>query len=237
MVYAPIMDVRSGRVHHVSASTPLLEPFQSFDPWGAPPAAVAPDALLERSIRDVAAFNRVPRNVRLSLSLELSAHLLSDRSLPRRLSSILGEHKMEAGLLTVGVTQEALPDNTVRADSICARVRSTGSRLALLGFDAEHTSPARLANFPIDSVHLDGSFLATVDSDAKRLRCVRRLLQLADGMGISVVAEGVERLSQYELLQSLGCRFAMGSLVGPGAPLSRAVATSPVGAPRTRIAA
>jgi EAL domain-containing protein (putative c-di-GMP-specific phosphodiesterase class I) len=67
---------------------------------------------------------------------------------------------------------------------------------------------------PLDSVKIDRSFLAGVDSDPRQARFLHAVLRLAEEIGLPVVAEGVERPAQLHLLRALGCQHAQGYLLG-----------------------
>lgn len=223
VTYEPTLDTCARKVVAVHASAVSLRvPAAASDVARQAAYSSLADGVLQSSVREVAAYNALPRSRRVAVSLDTSAHALSDRSLPRRLVASLAEHGMNATQMTLCVTQEALPPDPRRAHAIAASIRATGCRLAVRAFAFEPGSLEQLLRIPMDALRLDHAFVATVDSDLERAREIRRLLRFADGIGVAVVAEGVERLTQYEHLRSLGCRYIQGPLAGLSGPLREA---------------
>ena len=216
MRYAPIVDTRSNSVYGVEAVIGNFARRRSL-----------PDPALTAALPELAAYSRAGNDA-LRLGFELPALMLSDRSLHRRLAERLAVLGLDAGLITVRVTTAALPQHPVRAAAICAELRATGCRLALR---VDWSSRNHLARFPIDEAVLDAHFIANIDRDPECLRSVRQLLRFAEGIGVTVVADGVERVSQYEHLRSLGCRYVKGPFLGLPSSLRTAAATVHIGAP------
>lgn len=236
VAYEPTVDALLRKVVavHVSATSTALiprEPATWLDVAKQTDHPSLEDAVLESSVREVMANNAMRPNRRLAVSMDASAHALSDRSFPRRLVATVAEHGMNPEQMTVCIAQDALPPDARRAEAIAASIRSTGCRLAVRAFGPEQRSLAQLVRVPVDVLRLDSSCVATVDSDPDTLRTVRRLIRFARGIGVLVVAEGVERLTQYEHLQSLGCRYIQGPLAGMPGPLLQAAGAVIPGGP------
>lgn len=224
LTYEPTLDACARKVVAVHASTTSTamtasRPATSWDVGRHTDYSSLYDAVLECSIREVVAHNALPRGGTLALSVDASTHSLSDRSFPRRLMATLAEHGMDASQMTLCIAHDALPPDPRRAEAIAGAVRSTGCRLAVRAFAFQQGSLAQLVRVPADELRLDNSCVATIDSYPETLRAVRRLLRFAAAIGVPVVAEGVERLTQYEHLLALGCRYFQGPLILTPSPL------------------
>ncbi|MCB1917908.1 MAG: EAL domain-containing protein [Rhodocyclaceae bacterium] len=102
-------------------------------------------------------------------------------------------------------------------DKVAAQLRalkSLGIRIALDDFGCGFSSLSSLSRLPIDRVKVDRCFVAELDADNAGRGIVHTILRLAEGSGMSVVAEGVETVEQAGLLQQLGCREMQGFLYG-----------------------
>ena len=97
-------------------------------------------------------------------------------------------------------------------------VRSLGIEVAIDDFGTGHSSLAWLKRLPVDTLKIDKSFIDGIDTDPADCQIVRTIMQLADGLGLDVVAEGVERPSQAAVLREFGCRRAQGWLWSEAIP-------------------
>jgi len=102
------------------------------------------------------------------------------------------------------------------------RVQQLGIELCIDDFGTGYSSLAYLVNLPIDALKIDRSFVATLDSSDEHCELVKTIISLAHNLGIEVVAEGVETLSQLHRLKGLGCEYAQGFLFSE--PLSEEAA-------------
>ena len=92
-----------------------------------------------------------------------------------------------------------------------SRLRDMGVRLVLDDFGTGYSSLSYLRHLPLDTIKIDRTFVAGLDGEADR-SIVDAVISLAHGLRISVVAEGIETESQFELLRSMGCDVGQGYL-------------------------
>jgi EAL domain-containing protein (putative c-di-GMP-specific phosphodiesterase class I) len=104
------------------------------------------------------------------------------------------------------------------SDGVCHDLRRLGVRLLVNDFGTGLSSLARLRDLPIDEVKIDRSFIAEVDRDGARRRFVAGVLAFAEQMGLTVVAEGIEREAERDVLTELGCHRAQGFLYSRPVP-------------------
>jgi EAL domain-containing protein (putative c-di-GMP-specific phosphodiesterase class I) len=90
------------------------------------------------------------------------------------------------------------------------RLKAIGFRLAIDDFGTGYSSLSYLHRFPIDILKVDRSFISNLGDARDNGKIVAAILALADSLGITVVAEGVETEHQLDCLKRLGCKFAQG---------------------------
>ena len=123
-------------------------------------------------------------------------------------------HALPAGGLVLEITESGIFADLDAARRTVTELRGLGVGVSLDDFGVGYSSLAQLNAMPLDSVKIDRSFLAGVDTDRRQATFLHAVLRLAEEIGLPVVAEGVERPAQLTLLRALGCRHAQGYLLG-----------------------
>ena len=94
-------------------------------------------------------------------------------------------------------------------------LRAAGVRIAIDDFGTGYSSLSRLGEFPLDSLKIPMPFVDRLSQKREDLKLVDGIIRLADSLGLSIVAEGVERDVQAQALRELGCQLAQGYLYAP----------------------
>ncbi|MHA7277200.1 sensor domain-containing protein [Arthrobacter sp. Hz1] len=129
----------------------------------------------------------------------------------------LDAHHLPGSALGLEITESVLMVNLDRARTTLTQLRATGVHLAIDDFGTGYSSLSYLAQFPVDTVKIDGSFTAGLDDNARRresFAVVNAVIGLAHALKLRVVAEGIETTSQAQSLHGLGCDFGQGYLLG-----------------------
>ena len=158
-------------------------------------------------------IDRVPGAV-LRMGVNVSPRQLRDPSFLERVQAALERHDVPADRLVLEVTENVMledPDQTLR---IMHRLRESGVRFAVDDFGTGYSSLAYLRRLPVDIVKIDRSFVRDLTADLAAHDLVSSIVSLAVGMGLDVVAEGVETDEQRERLRAMGCGYAQGYLYG-----------------------
>jgi diguanylate cyclase (GGDEF)-like protein/PAS domain S-box-containing protein len=141
-----------------------------------------------------------------------TAQLLADDFLDT-VRRALARHGIPAARLEVEVTETVLLDRSIaRIGQALEALRAMGCTLAMDDFGTGYASLSHLTSFPVDRIKVDKSFTRAIDHDGDRGLIARTLIQLGRGLGLEVIAEGVETLSQRAFLLAHGCTAIQGYL-------------------------
>ncbi|HIK25856.1 MAG TPA: EAL domain-containing protein [Thermosynechococcus sp. M46_R2017_013] len=146
----------------------------------------------------------------LSLSVNLSGRHFQQADLLPNLRSILAETKFPAERLRLEVTEGILIDNKQVAIATLEEIRAMGIGLYMDDFGTGYSSLSYLHRFPVDTLKIDRSFIATLNREQPSATIVHTILMLAHSLRLKVVAEGIETDEQYRILRALGCNYGQG---------------------------
>jgi diguanylate cyclase (GGDEF)-like protein/PAS domain S-box-containing protein len=160
--------------------------------------------------------------VPLSMSVNFSGRHVVRPDVVEYTRDVLREFGLEAGQLTVEVTETSMVDDAEAAATTLTRLREHGVRLALDDFGTGYSSLAYLRQLPFDVLKIDRSFVQRVGYASSDRAIVRSVVALAHTLGLTVTAEGVETREQESSLRAFGCEHAQGFLFAQ--PVTAAVA-------------
>ena len=98
------------------------------------------------------------------------------------------------------------------AARLLKRLKALGVQLSIDDFGTGYSSLGYLHRFPVNTLKIDRSFVGRIGEAAENIEIVRTIVSLAENMGMDVVAEGVETLSQLTQLRKLNCQYGQGYL-------------------------
>jgi EAL domain-containing protein (putative c-di-GMP-specific phosphodiesterase class I) len=148
------------------------------------------------------------------LSFNLSPSQLVDQNTGLHILTILDRTGLDPRRLQIEITETGLMSDPVSAARIVGDLRHCGIRISLDDFGTGQSSLGRLREFPFDKLKIDRSFISSVLFDPPSEHIVRAILSMCVGLGIEVVAEGIEEEAQAERLMALGCQSGQGYLFG-----------------------
>lgn len=132
--------------------------------------------------------------------------------LPQRLTDICAEFGADPALIEVEITETALMQDLQRTGSVVDSLREKGIKVALDDFGTGYSSFSYLRQLRIDTLKIDRSFVETLVTDNSGQQIVGSMIGLAHGLGMDVVAEGVETQEQRQWLADNGCALMQGYL-------------------------
>lgn len=148
------------------------------------------------------------------LSFNLSPSQLVDQNTGLQIRSILEATDFDPGRLEIEITETGIMSDPVSALKIISDLREAGIRVALDDFGTGQSSLGRLREFPFDKLKIDRSFVSSMFEDRTSEHIIRAILAMCEGIGLSVVAEGIELEAQARRLLQLGCIDGQGYLFG-----------------------
>ena len=148
------------------------------------------------------------------VSVNVSPRQFRSGDLAQQVEEVLGDTSLAPGLLHLELTETAVFGDELRANRPLARLRAAGVKVWLDDFGTGFSGLSHLRRIPIDGVKIDRSFIADVLRDPDDLALTTAIIAMAHSLGMTVVAEGVEKEGQYELLRERGCDLAQGYWLG-----------------------
>ena len=155
----------------------------------------------------------------LTVSVNLSPVQFRDRDLASLVHSILLETGLQPGRLELEITEGVLIDDSARALSVLRRLKALGVRVSLDDFGTGYSSLSYLHAFPFDKIKIDRAFVGDLETNQHSVAIVRAVIDLAQSLGVPVLAEGVETAAQHLLLLRKGCDQVQGYLTGRPQPI------------------
>ena len=213
--YQPVHELATGRLRGVEALVRWHDPECGL----VPPGDFLPHAeetglivligewVLESVCRQAAAWGELGLMPRMAFNA--STRELRDDGYVARVVAALERHELQPGRMLIEVSEAAM-DEYDRTRRVLEQLHELGVVLALDDFGTEHSSLSRLRELPVQVLKADGSFLRGVPGDADGAAIVRAIATLGAGLGMDVVAEGIETVEQLEFAAAAGCGFGQG---------------------------
>lgn len=144
-----------------------------------------------------------------------SSHIHRDARIWDRIRQIMRRTGARPELIALEITESALLGNPDQHMQELQQLRRSGVRIKIDDFGTGYCNFNYLKHLPADTLKLDRSFIAQIDTSTTDQGIVRAIVTMADNLGMNVIAEGVETRAQLETLNQLGCRFAQGYWFSP----------------------
>jgi EAL domain-containing protein (putative c-di-GMP-specific phosphodiesterase class I) len=146
----------------------------------------------------------------LAISVNLSSRRLIDARLADDVAFVLGDSNLDPSTLILEITESAAMRDTELAARNLEALKTFGVRIALDDFGTGYSSLSYLEQLPIDILKIDRSFVSAIREGRSDVGLAPAIVQLAQTLGHTPIAEGVENAAQAETLRRLGCRLAQG---------------------------
>lgn len=148
----------------------------------------------------------------LSVAVNIDAGALLDTSLADKLEVLLAEHGLPPRAVTLEITEESFMTNRRDAIAVLVKARAMGLRISLDDYGTGYSSLSYLRDLPIDELKIDKSFVHQMEADQRTAAIVASTIDLAHGLGITVVAEGIESDTVRAQLTRMHCDVGQGYL-------------------------
>jgi len=153
-----------------------------------------------------------------SVAVNLSGVQLRQQNLVHRIQKVLNEFNLDNRFLEIELTESAFVNLFDQSFARLKQLKKIGLRLTMDDFGTGYSSFSYLRNLPLSCVKIDKTFISDMNEDENALKMVKSIVSLANGLGLDVVAEGVEKMHQADHLNKIGCKFLQGYYYSPPVP-------------------
>jgi diguanylate cyclase (GGDEF)-like protein len=174
--------------------------------------------MLEVSARQLKAWETRFPEQELTVSVNVSGKQLSSNEFQAQVRSIVQNTGVNPEMIIFELTETALVSNPEVARKALVALKEMGIRVHLDDFGTGYSSLSLLHTFKLDGLKIDRSFVKNAAEARPYAAIIRAIAELAQNLGLSVVAEGIESREQVALLQSLGCDLGQGFLFSKALP-------------------
>jgi diguanylate cyclase (GGDEF)-like protein/PAS domain S-box-containing protein len=221
------------RVHYqplVSLQDTRIVGFEALTRWQRPQGIVMPGEfisvadetglilpmnrqLLREACQQIRRWQSLfPSDPPLCISVNVTAKQFAQPDLDSQIKEILEQTGMDPSWVDLEITENIAMGDAERSAIVLSELKALGVRLSVDDFGTGYSSLSRLQRFPVDTLKIDRSFIARIDSDPETHEIVRIIVILAHNLGLKVVAEGIENREQMEMLKHFGCELGQGYL-------------------------
>jgi diguanylate cyclase (GGDEF)-like protein len=173
--------------------------------------------MLEQACRQMASWRRSGLES-VPVSVNISAMWFTHRSLVEHIDNLLRRYHLDPGMLVLEVTESVLVRDMEKCIARMRDLRQRGIGVSLDDFGTGYSSLSYLKVMPLDELKLDRSFVTDIGASGRDQALAASVVQLAQRLELSVVAEGVETEAQAAVLAEMGCHIHQGYLYGRPAP-------------------
>ncbi len=167
--------------------------------------------VIEQACRQAAAWQQLnPDSAPISVAVNLSGRQIADPDLLSHIEGSVRANRIDPSSLWLELTETTLLDDTEFVERTLESLKGLGVRLVLDDFGVGFSSLGYLKRLPLSMIKLDRSFVENLAEGSHDAAIVRAVNEMADTIGIGVVAEGVESEQQVRMARALGCGFAQG---------------------------
>ncbi len=216
--YQPKIDLSTGHIRGMEALIRWIHPDLGF----ISPAKFIPIAeetgqiitigewVLRRSCYDTQNWITQGASRHLKVAVNLSGRQLDEEKLPQTIQDILEETGLHPTNLELEVTESSLMRDIDQGMRILKSLRDLGITTAIDDFGTGYSSLSYLRRIPLDTLKIDQSFVRNLHVDPDDAAIARTIMDMADNMGLTVVAEGIEIEEHETFLQSIHCHIGQG---------------------------
>jgi diguanylate cyclase (GGDEF)-like protein/PAS domain S-box-containing protein len=237
LYYQPVVDLRTGQMTGVEALIRWIEP----DGTMVPPNDFIPlaeelgliEAIGDWVVRELVYQVRAWRelDIDLEVGFNLSPRQFWQPDLADKIVQQINSGHVDPGRVLVEITESSAMIDPDRAQRILEELHAAGLSIAIDDFGTGYSSLSRLREMPVKVLKIDRSFVHDVHRDPQAASIVSAFLELAKGLGMTTLAEGIETEEELAYLRERGCALGQGFLFSKPVPPEEIIAYSFGGIP------
>jgi EAL domain-containing protein (putative c-di-GMP-specific phosphodiesterase class I) len=219
LFYQPLINLKSGQVDGFEALARWThEDRGEISPTEFIPVAEESGLILhlgrwamDRAARTLAEWDaKMGAKLPIYVGVNLSAIQVARDDIPEMVESTLKSTGLSGDRLTLELTESSIVQNPARATRVFDALKALDTTVAMDDFGTGYSSLAYLQRLPIDVLKIDKSFVSGMMVDPDAVAIVRAVLSLAEALGMSTTAEGIETVELATTLATLGCASGQG---------------------------
>jgi EAL domain-containing protein (putative c-di-GMP-specific phosphodiesterase class I) len=165
--------------------------------------------IINRSLKEASEVQK-RREAEFRLSINISVKQFKESNFYENLLESIEERGFTKSLLTLEITESLFIENKNEVLSLLGKIRAQGIKISLDDFGTGYSSLSLLRKLPVDELKIDKSFIDDLGHNLDAASIVRLIILISMQLGIGLVAEGVERVEQKDILRGYGCDFYQG---------------------------
>ena len=221
LVYQPLVVLSTGRI----ASVEALLRWTRQDGTPVPPSTFVPIAeelgliipigewVLQRATAQLREWQDAGFAHDLRMNVNVTSAQIMQPGFAEMVRNVLHQYNVVPNAMTLEITEGTLLVDTDLVRAQLKALNDLGIQLSIDDFGTGYSSLAYLQTFPIDEVKIDRQLISRLGSSPRDDTIVRTIIDLAHALGLSVIAEGIERVEQLNALRVMGCDYGQGFLL------------------------
>jgi len=226
LFYQPIVEMATGKVRGLEALVRwyhpqhgLLTPDRFLSNLDEKNFSALAHHIMQVAVADAARFHAL--GFGLAISINMTASNLIDLAVPDRLDALCQQHKLKNDRINIEVTEGEAMRDVRRTMEVLTRLRLRGFGVAIDDFGIGYSSLRELQRLPFSVMKMDKSFITDMVENRDSRMITQTVIDLGHNLNLKVVAEGVETLEVYRLLQEKNCDLAQGYLMSRPQPFDK----------------
>jgi len=159
-----------------------------------------------------------------NLSINISPYCLTNQRLPDEIKSYLEKYAICPGAITLEITESAMMSNLPAAQKTIEEIHALGLAFSIDDFGTGYSSLSKLKHMQLKELKIDKSFIIDIDECENDSAITNAAIQMAHGLGLDVVAEGIESEEIWHKLQQMGCDYGQGYWIARPMPIDELLA-------------
>ena len=161
----------------------------------------------------IQARNWADQGLSIKMSVNISARDLLDSDFSNYVSKRLEENKVKPEMMCMEITESALMEDPLKAKRTVEELHRLGVSISIDDYGTGYSSLAYVKNLPVNELKIDREFIKNMINNKQDIAIVRSTIELGHNLGLKVVAEGIEREEEMQMLKEFGCDQAQGYLI------------------------
>lgn len=224
--YQPKVDVIQQKITGAEAlvrwrkSSGELVPPMTFIPLAEETGLIIPlgKLILQKACSQIKAWS--DQGYHLQMAINISVVQFDDEHFISSVADIIGKSQADPTLIEFEITESLLMKDTDRARHVISELKKLGICIALDDFGTGYSGLSYLKTLPFDVLKIDQSFIRHMFDNDIDVALIKAIIQMASGLKLNLVAEGVETKAHVDVLVELGCRIMQGYFFSHPIPIT-----------------